>query len=43
MVVKNILKYLRRIKDMFLVYGYKEEPIINGYIDASFETNRDDI
>ena len=36
-VVKNILKYLRRTKDAFLLYGGKEdELVINGYIDASF-------
>ena len=35
-VVKNILKYLKRTKDMFLVYGGDKELIINGYVDASF-------
>ena len=35
--VKNILKYLRRTKDAFLLYGGKEdELVINGYTDASF-------
>ena len=32
--VKNILKYLKRTKDMFLVYGGDKELVVNGYIDA---------
>ncbi|PKI46224.1 hypothetical protein CRG98_033396 [Punica granatum] len=40
--VKNILKYLRRTKEMFLVYGGKEELIVRGYTDASFQTDKDD-
>ncbi|KAK8684129.1 hypothetical protein V6N13_040161 [Hibiscus sabdariffa] len=40
--VKNILKYLRRTKDVFLFYGGKEELGIKGYIDASFQTDKDD-
>ena len=28
--VKNILKYLRRTKDMFLVYGGDKELVVNG-------------
>src|SRR3990170_6844374 len=32
--VKNILKYLKRTKDMFLVYGGDKELVINGYVDA---------
>src|SRR3954464_5997345 len=40
--VKSILKYLRRTKDMFLVYGGEDELIVKGYTDASFQTNRDD-
>ena len=39
--VKNILKYLRRTKDKFLVYGGSEELIVNGYTDASFQTDID--
>jgi len=39
--VKNILKYLRRTKDMFLVYG-GEELVVTGYTDASFQTDKDD-
>ncbi|KAJ9553104.1 hypothetical protein OSB04_017149 [Centaurea solstitialis] len=42
-VVKNILKYLRRTKDMFLVFGGSEDEIsVTGYSDASFQTDRDD-
>ncbi|KAJ9536556.1 hypothetical protein OSB04_un000255 [Centaurea solstitialis] len=34
--VKNILKYLRRTKDMFLVFGGSEDEIsVTGYSDAS--------
>ena len=40
--VKNILKYLKRTKDMFLVYGGDKELAVNGYVDASFDTNPDD-
>jgi hypothetical protein len=41
-LVKNILKYLRRTKDVFLVYGGEEELVVNGYIDASFQTDTND-
>jgi hypothetical protein len=34
--VKGILKYLRRTKDVFLVYRGKEELVVTGYTDASF-------
>ncbi|KAL9245985.1 hypothetical protein vseg_019575 [Gypsophila vaccaria] len=40
--VKNILKYLRRTKDWVLVYGGDKELCAKGYIDASFQTDRDD-
>jgi hypothetical protein len=40
--VKNILKYLNRTKEMFLVYGGDEELIVKGYVDASFDTDLDD-
>ena len=41
--VKNILKYLRRTKDLFLAYGgFEEELAIKGYVDASFDSNLDD-
>ena len=35
--VKSILKYLRRTKDIFLIYGGQEgELVISGYIDVGF-------
>jgi hypothetical protein len=40
--VKNILKYLKRTKDMFLVYGGDKELAVKGYVDASFDTDPDD-
>src|SRR6266480_3613651 len=40
--VKNILKYLKRTKYMFLVYGGDEDLSVNGYIHASFDTDPDD-
>ncbi|KAK8978738.1 hypothetical protein V6N11_001744 [Hibiscus sabdariffa] len=40
--VKNILKYLRRTKDVLLVYGGEEQLSIKGYTDASFQTDKDD-
>ena len=41
--VKNILKYLRRSKVMFLVYGELEDDlVVNGYTDASFQYDKDD-
>ena len=40
--VKNILKYLKRTKHMFLVYGGDKELVVNGYVDASFDTDPDD-
>ena len=39
--VKNIFKYLRRTKDIFLIYG-DGDLIVEGYSDASFQSNRDD-
>ena len=40
--VKNILKYLKRTKDICLVYGGDEELVVKGYVDASFNTDLDD-
>ena len=42
--VKHILKYLRRTKDMFLVFGGldNEELNVKCYTDASFQTDVDD-
>jgi hypothetical protein len=41
-IVKNILKYLRRTKEVFLVFGGEEELIVKGYSDASFQIDADD-
>jgi hypothetical protein len=41
-MVKNILKYLRRTKEAFVVFGGEEELVVKGYIDASFQTDVDD-
>jgi hypothetical protein len=40
--IKNVFKYLRRTKGMFLVYGCEEELVVTGYTDASFQTDQDD-
>ncbi|GJT27883.1 retrotransposon protein, putative, ty1-copia subclass [Tanacetum coccineum] len=40
--VKNILKYLRNTKDMFLVYGGEKELRVTGYCDAGWQTDKDD-
>ncbi|KAD6795217.1 hypothetical protein E3N88_06113 [Mikania micrantha] len=41
--VKIILKYLKRTKDMFLIYGGTDEELsVKCYTDASFQTDRDD-
>ena len=40
--VTNILKYLKRTKDTFLVYGGAEELVVKGYVDASFDIDLDD-
>ncbi|KAG8478249.1 hypothetical protein CXB51_028152 [Gossypium anomalum] len=40
--VKNILKYLRKTKDTFLIYRGEEELSVKGYTDASFQTDKDD-
>ncbi|GJX99364.1 hypothetical protein Tco_0356383 [Tanacetum coccineum] len=39
--VKNILKYLRNTKDMFLVYGGEKELKVTCYCDASWQTHKD--
>jgi hypothetical protein len=41
-VVKGILKYLRRTKDMFLIFGGEYKLVVNSYTDASFQTDKDD-
>jgi hypothetical protein len=40
---ENAFLYLRRTKDMFLVYGGKEELVVTGYTDASFQTDPDEL
>ncbi|XP_040945796.1 secreted RxLR effector protein 161-like [Gossypium hirsutum] len=40
--IKNILKYLRRTKDTFLIYRGEEKLSVNDYTDASFQTDKDD-
>ncbi|KAL0286934.1 UNVERIFIED_CONTAM: Copia protein, partial [Sesamum radiatum] len=39
--VKSILKYLKRTKDMFFIYG-GGELILEGHSDASFQSDDDD-
>jgi hypothetical protein len=41
-IVKNILKYLRRTKEVFHVFGDEEELVVKGYNDASFQIDADD-
>jgi hypothetical protein len=41
-IVKNILKYLRRTMEVFLVFGGEEELVVKGYNDASFQTDTND-
>ena len=41
MAVKNILKYIRSSKNLFLIYG-DGDLIVSRYTDASFQSNRDD-
>ncbi|KAK1604970.1 hypothetical protein QYE76_028643 [Lolium multiflorum] len=38
----QVLKYLKRTKDMFLCYGGDQELVVNGYTDASWNTDPDD-
>ena len=40
--VKSILKYLRRTKDLFLVFGGDFELRVEGYIDSDFMSDPDD-
>nr|GEW85487.1 hypothetical protein [Tanacetum cinerariifolium] len=40
---KNILKYLRNYKDMFLVYGGEEELRVTGYCDQACEASNEAI
>ena len=40
MAVKNILKYLRRTKDVLFIYG-DEDLVVSGYTNASFQHGSD--
>ena len=40
--MKNIFKYLRRTKDLFLIFGGGSELQVEGYIDSNFMSNPDD-
>ena len=40
--VKNILKYLRRTKDLFLIFGGGFELRVEGYTDSDFISDPDD-
>ena len=40
--VKNILKYLRRTKDLFLIFGRGSESWVEGYTDSDFMSDPDD-
>lgn len=42
MAVNRILKYLRRIQDIFLIYGGGEDLREKGYTGVGFQTDRDD-
>ena len=39
---ENTKIILKRTKEMFLVYGGEEELVVRGYVDANFQTDRDD-
>ena len=40
--MKNILKYLRRTKDLFLIFGGDSEWRVEGYTDSDFISDPDD-
>ena len=41
--VKNILKYLRRTKDIFLIYGDGDNDLhVKWYTDANFQSDKND-
>jgi hypothetical protein len=40
---KNILKYLRMMENLILIYGSEEHLVVTGYYDASFQTDRNDL
>ena len=40
--MKNIFKYLRRTKDLFLIFGRDSELRVEGYTDSNFISDLDD-
>ena len=40
--VKNILKYLKSTKEIFLGFGGDKEFVVKSYVDASFYSDPDD-
>lgn len=42
LATKAILKYLRKTKEAFLVYGGNKALVIDGYTNASFQIDKDD-
>jgi len=40
-IIKNILKYLTRSKNVFLIYE-RDELVVHGYLDVSLELDIDD-
>ena len=40
--MKNIFKYLKSTKNLFLVFGGDSELNLEGYLDADFLTDTDD-
>ena len=40
--MKNIFRYLRRIKDLFLIFGGGSELRVEGYTDLDFMFDSDD-
>jgi hypothetical protein len=41
-IVKNILEYLGRTKEVFLMFGGEEELMVTGYTNVSFQIDTDD-
>jgi hypothetical protein len=41
-IVKNILKWFRRTKEVFLMSGGEQELIVKGYNNVSYQTDTDD-
>ena len=39
--MKNILKYLKRTNNLFLIFGGESELKVEGYIDSDFMTDVD--